>query len=353
MHDILEGVVPLEIKLVLQKLISLGCFTLDIVNDRLMAHDFGKLESKNRPSPIRLDGQGHRIGQKAAQAWCLIRFLPVVIGDLIITHEQKKYWELIIQLLECTSFTFCRQFSETTINCLEKGIIKHHNLFREIFPQTRLIPKHHFMCHYPHVIRKCGPLVSLWTMRFEGKHNYFVQLANHIRNFKNICYSLAMRHQQHISYTQRQLNIHDRPEMGNLIETTLSEFDDGFDVMECLRLFDGFESCSLDTRVWSTNNISYRGYSYKINYLVCFEMGPVFPRIGIIIDMLVVSENKCLLVIKEYRVEYFDRHFFAYRVTAGDNIQLVKVESLVMHECMEIQRNCKIERMFVSVRHHL
>lgn len=41
MHDILEGVVPFEIKIVLQKLISLGGVTLNIINDRLLAHDYG------------------------------------------------------------------------------------------------------------------------------------------------------------------------------------------------------------------------------------------------------------------------------------------------------------------------
>ncbi|OXA43044.1 hypothetical protein Fcan01_21940 [Folsomia candida] len=87
MHDLLEGVVPFEIKIVLQKLISLGCFSLEIVNQRLMAHNYGYLESKNRPNPIRLDSTGHKIGQKAAQAWCLIRHLPVILADLIVSEE--------------------------------------------------------------------------------------------------------------------------------------------------------------------------------------------------------------------------------------------------------------------------
>lgn len=184
MHDILEGVVPYEVKIVIQKLISLGCFTLDIFNQRLLSPDFGKLESRNRPSPIKIDGKSNRIGQKASQAWCLIRFLPVIFGDLILTQEQISYWELLIQLLECMSYLFCRKFSESTLECLKYSIIKHHKLFIKLFPDNRLIPKHHLMCHFPHVIRKCGPLISLWTMRFEGKHNYFAQLASRTKNFK-------------------------------------------------------------------------------------------------------------------------------------------------------------------------
>jgi hypothetical protein len=61
MHDVLEGVVPYEIKIVLKKLIRLGCFSLETVNLRLQAHNFGYLESKNRPTLIRLDGSGIKL----------------------------------------------------------------------------------------------------------------------------------------------------------------------------------------------------------------------------------------------------------------------------------------------------
>lgn len=197
MHDLLEGVVPYEIKLVLKKLISLGCFSLETINHRIAAFDFGYLESKNRPTQIKLDGTGNRIGQKAAQAWCLIRFLPVILGDLLTEAEHLEFWELLLQLLECMSYIFSREFSKSSILSLKILIIKHHKLFKTLFPEQNLIPKQHFMTHYPYIIEKSGPLISLWTMRFEGKHNYFAQLAHNNRNFTNICFSLARRHQQY------------------------------------------------------------------------------------------------------------------------------------------------------------
>jgi len=158
MHDLLEEVVPFEIKLVLQKLISLGAFNLETVNLRILGHDFGYLEAKNRPSPIRLDGGGNKIGQKAAQAWCLIRFLPVLAGDLIVTAEQLKHWELILKLLECMSLIFSRKFSESMIQKLHSSIIDHHQLFKELHPDVKLLPKHHLMYHYSYIIRQIGHL---------------------------------------------------------------------------------------------------------------------------------------------------------------------------------------------------
>ena len=45
-----------------------------------------------------------------------------------------------------------------------------------------------------------GPLVRHWCMRFEAKHNYFKTLAQGMYNFKNICKSLAQRHQRFQCY---------------------------------------------------------------------------------------------------------------------------------------------------------
>ena len=42
-----------------------------------------------------------------------------------------------------------------------------------------------------------GPLINHWTTRFEAKHKY---LSNTMGNFKNICYSLAIRHQLYQCY---------------------------------------------------------------------------------------------------------------------------------------------------------
>lgn len=52
MHDLFEGVIPKELKLVLGSLITQGCFTLDDINNRIASFDYGFIDKKNRPSPI-------------------------------------------------------------------------------------------------------------------------------------------------------------------------------------------------------------------------------------------------------------------------------------------------------------
>ena len=47
---------------------------------------------------------------------------------------------------------------------------------------------------------RCGPMTRYWCMRFEGKHNYFKDLAQRTKCFKNIAKSLSHRHQRLVCY---------------------------------------------------------------------------------------------------------------------------------------------------------
>lgn len=66
---------------------------------------------------------------------------------------------------------------------------------RDTFPNQPLKPKHHYVLHYPDLIICFGPLIRLWTLRFESKHTYFKQCAQKLHNFKNLCSTLRERHQ--------------------------------------------------------------------------------------------------------------------------------------------------------------
>ncbi|XP_016366511.1 uncharacterized protein LOC107707121 [Sinocyclocheilus rhinocerous] len=86
MHDILEGVGGYETKLVLNSLIEQKLLTLDQLNNRLTSFDYWFSDSHNKPSvfkPQDLKNPDGAMRQTAAQMWCLLRLLPLMIGDLI------------------------------------------------------------------------------------------------------------------------------------------------------------------------------------------------------------------------------------------------------------------------------
>jgi len=59
-----------------------------------------------------------------------------------------------------------------------------------LFPHVGLRPKHHYLLHYASLTAKFGPLMHLWTMRFESKHSYFKRCIRYSRNFVNVCVAL-------------------------------------------------------------------------------------------------------------------------------------------------------------------
>ncbi len=91
-------------------------------------------------------------------------------------------------------------FTEELIHFLECKIYEHRELLQQTSPNYKLRPKHHFIEHYPSLIKTSGPLVDVWTMRFEGKHRFFKKVAHETRNFKNITNTLAVRHQKMMAF---------------------------------------------------------------------------------------------------------------------------------------------------------
>lgn len=110
-------------------------------------HDCGLCSKLQRP-----DGASD---QTAAQMWCLIRHLPLLIGD--------KFFEDNHMLLECMDFIFWSELRIGHTYFLKQLIGHHHKHFLTLYPERHLKPEHHFMTHYPHQKRLLGPLIWYWT----------------------------------------------------------------------------------------------------------------------------------------------------------------------------------------------
>lgn len=83
----------------------------------------------------------------AAQMWCLGRFLPLMIGNLIPQEDER--WQLFNMLLEINDIVFSPIVSEDSIGVLEGLIEEHHETFLALYPGRSVIPKMHYMVHYP------------------------------------------------------------------------------------------------------------------------------------------------------------------------------------------------------------
>lgn len=192
-HDLFEGVVASDLALCINHLVTVDKqFSYTELNRRIEQFKYSGNDAHDKPCEVRSGSD--RLCGHAVQNWCLLRLLPVLIGETI-TSAENEIWQMVLQLREIVALICAPAISADQIGYLRVLIEEYLLSRKQAFPHHRLKPKHHYMSHYPELIIQFGPLIRLWTMRFESKHTYFKQCTRKLRNFINVCSSLAERHQ--------------------------------------------------------------------------------------------------------------------------------------------------------------
>ena len=94
MHNLVEGVVQYEARLVLLLYIRNNTLKLDRINDAILSHHYGSSETSNKPGPIRqsvfTSKEGSSLKFDALQARLFLRFLPFFINTFV-DMDFKEY----------------------------------------------------------------------------------------------------------------------------------------------------------------------------------------------------------------------------------------------------------------------
>ncbi len=135
--------------------------------------------------------------------------MSLMIGGLV--PESDKAWDMIMDLKDIVELVVSQKVTEEAVWYLESKISCHRKLFKEVFPDANLRPKQHFLEHYPYLIRCFGPLVDLWTMRFEAKHSFFKKVVHETQNFRNLLKTLSNKHQLMMACAMDSQNLFKAP----------------------------------------------------------------------------------------------------------------------------------------------
>lgn len=190
-----------------------------------------------------------------------------------------------------------------------------------MFPGLKLLPKHHFVEHYPQMIRFFGPLVGLWTMRFEAKHSFFKQVVRHTRCFKNILLSLAVKHQFMMAYHLASTTT----ETSSLTVSALSTVSVDIlhqDVQKVLQ----FKYPDI-THIQLTKNASVNGVNYREGMVVVHGSAGGLPEFAEVIQMVVV-EKSLSFIVKELGAWYRE-HFRAFELCPTSLVSLIQHGALL------------------------
>ncbi|KAJ8274815.1 hypothetical protein COCON_G00094400 [Conger conger] len=323
MHDILEGVAQFEVKLVLRYILQEKLLNAEQLAGRIHAFDYGYNQQRNRPPRVKLLDGSNDLGLNATQSWCLLRNMPLLFGDLIQTDD--KYWHLLLLLLQIVNIVFSPVLSDGMTIYLKHLITDHHRLFKQLFPTINLLPKHHFMIHYPRNIRNIGPILHMWCMRYEAKHNFF---KRQLKSFKNITKTLAKKHQSCMAMYQESFT-KERLTLGPGKMVALVELKEG---PEIASIFGDV------TSVFSAKWIKHHGTEYRCDLIICTEVAfemPVFCKI----KTIAVKDDSVLLCGKLMETMCFDDHYHAFKVRLHPDrvVKVLDINQLCYFKPFDVQ----------------
>lgn len=222
---------------------------------------------------------------------------------------------MFLLLLSICDIIFAPRLLRRQIQLLTTLIADHHRAFLTEYT-ANLLPKHHFMTHYPKTIELMGPLRNLWVMRFEGKHNLFKQISCKMQNFKNLPKLLAERHQQlmYNNWTSAdvlQLSLETSPP----VETNLKNY------VYIETLLQGIDP-PWDVPIFRFKWVKY-GFYYQNGFFVCTSTINSIPVFEKIVDIFSLEGN-VMFVTKVYNSVAFNEHVHSYTVECiSDDLKLL------------------------------
>lgn len=326
MHDLFEGVVPCHMKLLLTHCVQEGFFTLEELNERICAFDF----LKNKPSEIDSNLCRHaqsKLRQSASQMMTLCLELPLILGDKV--PEDDNHWTLFLILIRICSIALAPICSPDLIAYLRVIIEEYLSSFRELYPERMLIPKQHYMIHYPSQMERFGPLIHCWTMRQESKLS-FVKRVSRFSNCKNIPKTVARRHQFWLCH-----QIVSNPSiLTPQLESSPKHFS------STLACEDDYIQCELKRAIPTLNDdsvvchpdwVKLQGSRFVKGLYILIKFNTVNPVFGKIVDLVTLNQDTLFISVLEYVGKAFCPHYKAFLIKSKSVISAHDVNSLTDH----------------------
>lgn len=319
LHDLLEGIVPVEIALCLDVLVRKKYISLQELNHSIRCFPYKWSDKTNCPQPIAPNFTSRKsVGGNAHENWCLLRMIPLMIGDKV--PEDEPAWEVLMTLKDVVELVMAPLHTDETIGYMQSKISEHRYRYLDLFPKEKVRPKHHFLEHYPLLTTVYGPLVHFWTMRFEAKHRFFKRIVRQTGCFRNILMTMARKHQSMIAYHTHDCN-DQRPAL-----TVSQKTQVAVDVLKdsikesFARKFPGEEFVNM------TNKATILGTDYNVGMMLPFGSTGGLPDFGEIQQMIIVHETP-VFVLKLLSGWYCE-HLRSFKVEPTGETEILKHSEL-------------------------
>ena len=260
--------------------------------------------------------------------------LPLLIADKIPKDDHAwNHYLLLLKICKIANSAVC---TPDTIAYLSILIEEKLRSFNTVYPHAKILPKHHYMVHYPSQIQRLGPLIHSWTMRQESKLS-FVKRISRQSNFKNICKTVAKKHLFWMCY---QLNT-DQHILAPLItlstrfKSSVLLSEDECVRKEFLRLI---PSIDLESEIKHVEWLKVQSSLLRKETFILLEYDTATPLFGLIMDIL-CFDAIFLLYVQKYVSEVFDSHFNAFIIKSTGEFIVLNLSNISDHRPVIVKSN--------------
>ncbi|XP_051172350.1 uncharacterized protein LOC127288755 [Leptopilina boulardi] len=327
MHD-LAGVGQYDMGNILYNLIKeKKFFTLEILNERMCNFDYSLTESGNVLPPISADHLSNKkVKFSASEMITFIRYFALMVGDLV--PENNPVWNFFLVFREIVDIMTAPYVNRDTIEYLRVLISEHHEMYISLF-ECSLTPKHHFMLHYPDLMLLLGPLIYIWSMRWESKHRSSKQGAHIVNSRINLAHTLAVRHQ--LQQCDRFLT--SKP---FLTPPTCGPSQQSVNYLEKYREFSEILPYNVKNRQslvvpWAL----IKGTKYEPNMVIVLGYTNELPYFGII-KYIVTCDTNIYFIFSVLKTIGFCRHYYAYEVEDANDWKCRLFEELMISHPLKL-----------------
>ncbi|XP_065683520.1 uncharacterized protein LOC124813803 [Hydra vulgaris] len=299
-HDIFEGVASRDMYLFVKYFVSKRWFSFNNINRKINMQKYFEGDALDKPCEVNKISCTEKLSGHAVQNWVFLRLFPLFIG-IYITDFEDPVWLLYLKLKEIVEIICSPKIDIQHIAYLQVSINGYLSSRKELFPSKKLLPKHHYLSHYPQLILRYGPLMRVFTLRFEQKHSYFKKCARNFNNYKHVCKTLTETHQLLQSYNNSSI-----PSSKNYAVNSFSFNITNFSstIFEAI-----ISTCGQLPDKFSTH-IVYQGTHYKKDLFLFLQEFCLFFLIHMELNMFLLmsrTHNWCMSLVCMRSVENIKR----------------------------------------------
>lgn len=202
MHDVFEGILHYNLSATIRQFIKDGYFTLAQLNKLKSDFEFGEVESGNKSPALTMKKlKSKKLLMSAAEMHSFFHHFGLIVGDLV--PKSDKTWKFYLETTKVLDLLFLPSYNDKDLSLLASTISNMNSMYKKLFNET-LKPKHHYITHYPTMIRRFGPLYYISSMRYEAKHKTLKSYTKNTTSRLNL--SLSLGRKLRYSFAFRILN---------------------------------------------------------------------------------------------------------------------------------------------------